>query len=51
MYLSTNKEYIQKYSAVLFKGAVQLKLFSETRINTFEQYCTAVLSKGAAQYE
>ena len=39
--ISVNK----KYGKVLFEGAVQLTLFSETRIKPFKKYCSAAQIK------
>ena len=41
----------KKYSAVLFEDEVQLTLFPETRIKSFEKYRSAAQFEGAAQIE
>ena len=39
----------KKYGVVPFKGAVQLKLFPETKIKPFEKYHSATQIEGVAQ--
>jgi len=42
---------LQKYGAVLFEGAIQLKLFLETKIKLFEYNRSAAQFEGVAKIE
>jgi len=39
--------FTKKYGVVLFDGAVQLKLFPETKIKPFKKYCGTAQIEGA----